>query len=83
MAQRAALEAAEAPGQVDPGFHAERVPGHQWRRVAGDDVGILVGLGADAVTGAVHEVLAVAGVGDDHPRRPVDVLARHADDGRL
>ena len=33
-----------------------------------------MGLHADAVTGAVDEVLAVPGVGDDLSRRPVDVL---------
>ena len=53
---------AEPAGQIDAGLHAERVTGHQRRGVAGDDVRVLVRLGADAVTGAVHEVVAEAGV---------------------
>ena len=36
-------------------------------------------LHADAVAGAVDEVLAEAGVGDHLPGRPVDLLARRAD----
>src|SRR5439155_9690423 len=72
----------EAPGQVDARLHAERVPGHERRGVAGHDVRVFVGLGADAVTGAVHEVVAVASVGDDVARRRVDVFAPGTDGGR-
>src|SRR6185436_15466269 len=47
--------------------------------VALDYVRVLVLLHADAVAGAVDEELAVAGIRDDPPGRPVDVLARRAD----
>ena len=62
-----------------PGSTLNACPGTSGVRLPGDDVRILVGLGADAVTGAVHEVLAVAGVVDHGARRGVDRLARRAD----
>ena len=49
------------PGDVDAGLDAEGVAGRQRRAVAGDDVGVLVLLDADAVAGAVHELLAPPG----------------------
>ena len=58
------------------------MPGGERPLVALDDVRVLVLLHADAVAGAVDEVLAVPGVGDDPPADPVDVLARRADGGR-
>src|SRR5690606_16126871 len=51
------------------------------RGVAGDDVGVLVLLDADAVPGPVDEPVAVAGLGDDAARHGVDLLARRADGG--
>ena len=49
--------------------------------VARDDVGVFVLLDADAVAGAVDELLAPAGLGDDPAGGGVDLLARRADDG--
>ena len=70
------LEAeAEAPGQVDAGLDREGVPGDEPVAVADHDVGVLVLLDADAVAGAVHEEVAVAGVVDDVAGRGVDRLA--------
>ena len=62
--------------------------GDQLQVVADDDVGVFVGLDADAVAGAVHEELAVAGVVDHPAGGGVDVLAgradrRRGDPGRL
>ena len=67
---------AEPPGEVDAGLHAERVAGNERRVVARDHVRVFVRLGADAVTGPVDERVAVSRVGDDAPRRGVDVLTR-------
>ena len=58
-------------------------PGCERQVVARDHVRVLVGLDADAVTGAVDEPVAVAGVGDDVARRRVDGGARRADGRRL
>ena len=69
-------------GHVDARLDAERVTRRERAVVALDDVRVLVLLHADAVTGAVHEVLAVAGVGDDLAGGAVDVLAGRADRGR-
>ena len=55
--------------------------GRQRGAVARDDVGVLVLLDADAVTGAMDELLAPARVGDDPAGGGVDLLARGADDG--
>ena len=52
------------------------MPGSSELGVAGDDVRLLVRLQADAVAGAVDEVLAVAGGGDDVAGGGVDRLAR-------
>ena len=64
------------PLQVDPGLDREAHPGLERVRLALDHVRRLVRGQADAVPGAVDEVLAVAGLGDHRARRPVDVLAR-------
>ena len=45
-----------------PGSTLNAWPGFERARVAGDHVGVLVRLGADAVPDAVHEVLTEAGV---------------------
>src|SRR5690606_24389032 len=66
---------AEPAGQVDAGFDGEAHARHERLLLALDHVGRLVRGDADAVPGAVDEVLAVAGVGDDRAGRPVDVLA--------
>ena len=50
------------PAEVDAGLDAERVARRERQIVAGDHVGVLVRLLADAVTDAVHEVLAEPGV---------------------
>ena len=55
------LEAEPEPARdVDAGLDREGVAGLQRRAVARDDVGVLVLLDADAVTGAVDELLAPA-----------------------
>ena len=55
------LDAGPVPaGQVDAGLDGEGHARLQRQVVAGDDVGLLVHLQADAVAGAVDEVLAVA-----------------------
>ena len=64
-----------------PGSIEKAWPGASARVVALHDVGVLVLLDADAVARAVEELLAVARVGDDHPRGGIDVLARGADRG--
>src|ERR1700742_5392523 len=69
---------AEAPGQVDPGLDREAHPRLDRPRLALDHVRRLVRRLADPVAGAVDEVLAVAGVGDDLAGRAVDLLAGHA-----
>ena len=77
------LDARAVRAGVDARLDGERVPGHQGLGVAGHDVGILVGLQPDAVAGAVHEELAVAGRGDRLPGRRVDGLGGDAGpDGR-
>ena len=58
-----------SPGEVDAGLDGEAHPGHQRLLLALDHVRRLVGGGADAVAGAVDELLAVAGV-RDHLARP-------------
>ena len=55
-----------------PGSTEKAWPGSKRLGVAPDDVGVLVLLQADAVAGAVDEVLAVAGVGDDVAGHAVD-----------
>ena len=57
--------------------------GREQQVVAFDDVRVLVRLDADAVAGAVDELLAVSGSGDDRPGRGVDVFAGRADGRRL
>ena len=69
------------PGRY-PGSTEKAWPGDQRQGVAGDDVGILVLLEADAVAGAVDERVAVAARGDDRPGRPVDRLAGRPRPGR-
>ena len=54
------------------------MPGSSGSRVARDDVRLLVRLQADAVAGAVDEVLAVAGRGDDVAGGGVDRLGGDA-----
>src|SRR5690606_141456 len=66
---------AEVPGQVDPRLDGEAHPGLDRRLGALDHVGRLVRRQADAVTRAVHEVLAEPGVVDDGTGRAVHVLA--------
>src|SRR5690606_11638438 len=66
---------AEPAGQVDAGFDGEAHARHERLLLGVDHVGRLVRGDADAVPGAVDEVLPVAGVGDDRAGRPVDVLA--------
>ena len=56
-----------SPRHVDAGLDAEGVARLQRQAVALDHVRVLVLLHADAVAGAVDEVLAVAGGGDDPP----------------
>ena len=51
----------EPAGHVDAGLDRERVAGLERRAVARDDVGVFVLLDADAVAGAVDELLAPAG----------------------
>ena len=65
-----------------PGSILNVCPGSEGSGVPRHDVRILVRLGADAVTGAMHEVLAVPRVGDHRPRRRVDGFTRGADGGR-
>ena len=60
---------------VDAGLDAESVAGLERLVVARNHVRILVALEADAVPGAMDELLAQAGVVDDSPRGPIDVLA--------
>src|SRR5687767_2076874 len=54
---------AAAAGQVDARLDRERHAGHEREGVPGHDVGRLVGVQADAVAGAVDEVLPPARVG--------------------
>src|SRR5690606_24613481 len=69
---------AVGPGQVEAGLDGEGEAGLQRFSVAGDDVRVLVAFDADAVAGAVDEVVAVAGLGDDVAGGGVDRLARDA-----
>ncbi len=64
---------AEPSRQVDAGLHRKGVPLDQYRVVPGHQVRVLVLLDADAVPGAVDEVLPQPGVGDDPTRHRVDV----------
>ena len=68
-----------SPGHVDPGLDGEGVAGRQRRRVAGDDVRVLVLLDPDAVPGPVDEPVAPAGRRDARAGLGVDGLARRAD----
>ena len=65
----------ELAGQVDARLDRERHPRLQNLGVAFDDVGVFVTVQADAVTGAVDEVLAVSSVGD-HLASGCDPLTR-------
>ena len=65
-----------------PGSTEKAWPGASASQLPADDVRVLVLLDADAVAGAVDEVVAVAALGDDAPGDGVDVLARRADDRR-
>ena len=66
-----------------PGSIENACPGTSRVGVAGDDVRIFVGFDADAVTGAVDEVVAVAVLGDDAPADGVDFFARRTHDRRV
>ena len=73
---------AEAAREVHARLDAERVARFERGLVAGDHIRILVRLDPDAMTGAMHERLAVAGVSQHSARRGIDVLAAGADYGR-
>src|SRR6056297_3882682 len=77
----------EPARQVDAGFDRERHTGRDRGGVARHDVGILVDVDADAVAGAVDEVLPVAGVGDHLAGSPIDLggdgARPHGLDGRI
>src|SRR5689334_18794006 len=62
--------------QVDPWLHCDDHPLFQGCGVRDGEARILVDLETDAVTGAVLEVLAMAGLGDDVAHDRVGVLAR-------
>src|SRR4051794_40307221 len=62
--------------QVDPRLDREAHPRFEERLVPGDDVGVLVLLEPDAMSRAVHEVVAVARSRDDLARGGVDALRR-------
>ena len=66
-----------------PGSIENAWPGTSGSGVAGDDVRILMGLDADAVTGAMDEEVAVAVLGDDASADGIDVFARSPDDSRV
>src|SRR5436190_20542995 len=68
---------AEISRQVDPGLHGEAHPRHERLLLPLDHVGRFVSGDADAVTRAVDELLAVAGLGDHPTGGAVDLLARH------
>src|SRR6185437_9630919 len=72
------LDARAVRARVDARLDGERHARLERDRVALDDVRVLVRLKADTVAGAVDEPLAVAGVGDDPARRPVDALGGDA-----
>ena len=72
-----------SPGEVDARLDGEAHPGHQRLLLALDHVRRFVRGGADAVAGAVDELLAVPRVGDHLPGGPVDLLARDARPDRL
>ena len=72
---------APTSGDVDAGLDAEGVTGFERQAVAADHVRVLVSVHADAVTGAVDEVLAVSGGVDHVTCGTVDLLARCADRG--
>ena len=61
-----------------PGSMLNALPTSSGRVVARHDVRILVALEADAVAGAMDEVLAEAGVGDHLAAGRIDVLGGHA-----
>ncbi len=65
-----------------PGSMLNAWPTSSGSELPSHDVGILVGLQADAVTGSVDEVLAVPGLGDDSAGGAVDLLARCSHHGR-
>src|SRR5690348_5278829 len=66
---------AELAGQVDARLDGEAHARDQRLLLAGDHVRRLVGGHADAVAGAVDEVLAVTGLADHLAGHPVDLLA--------
>lgn len=74
-------------GHVDAGLDGEGVAWFEEFGVARDEVGILVGLDADAMTRAVDKVLAEAARGDAAPGDRVDILTAlphsRRRDGRL
>ena len=72
-----------SPGEVDAGLDREAHPGDERLLLALDHVRRLVGGDADAVAGAVDELLAVPRVGDHRASGPVDLLAGHAGPDRL
>src|SRR5207248_8081552 len=63
---------AEAARQIDPRLDRERHTRLEALAVSGHEVWVLVSVEPDAVTGAMDEVVAVAGVADHAPRRGVD-----------
>src|ERR1700693_974868 len=69
---------AETVGNIDSGFDRLDVAGGERLSVAVDEIGLLVAVHAQSVAEAMREVLAVAGVLDDFPRRAVHVFARGA-----
>src|SRR5271165_1539928 len=67
---------AEAPFHIDARLHRERMPGLERLRVSRDEIGVLVLLDADPVTGPMEEVLSESCVVDDLSGHPIDVLGR-------
>ena len=65
-----------------PGLNREGVARDEDLPVPDHQIGVLVLLDADPVTGAVDELLAVAGLGDDPAGHAVDVLGGDPGTGR-
>ena len=68
---------ADVAGEINPRLDAETVARFQNHFAAADDVRLLVHVHAEPVPGAVHEILAVPGIGDDLPRGGVHRSAGH------